>query len=232
MINLEKYASCLSISLDARALDGFDTLAKMLVEYNEKFNLTAITDPDGIELRHFADSLAVLAAMPDKSAKSMIDVGCGAGFPSLPIKIANREIAVSFLDSTAKKLGFIADVCEALSLENTQTICGRAEEVAHTAEHREKYDLAVSRGVANLAVLAECMLPYCKVGGYLLALKGSRAEEELEKASSAIEKCGGKFEQIKAFQIGDMESRVIIIKKVRHTPAALPRRWAQIIKDV
>ncbi len=232
MRNLEKYASALGLELDALALADFDTLAAMLARYNEKFNLTAVTDKDGIELRHFADSLAVLAAGAPEDGASVIDVGCGAGFPSLPMKLARRDLSVSFLDSTAKKLGFIENVCECLSLADTKTLCGRAEELAHNPLYREKFDFAVSRGVANLAVLAECMLPFCKVGGAVLALKGGRAEDELEKAKAAIAKCGGEFEKISSFTVSGQESRIVIIRKVRSTPKALPRRWAQIIKDV
>lgn len=231
MKNLNSYAEQLGIVLDSYQLSQFDTFAEMLINSNKQFNLTAVTDREAIDLRHFADSLSVLTAEPVAEGASLIDVGCGAGFPSLPMKIARPDMSVTFLDSTAKKLGFIDGVCERLSLDKAQTICARAEELGHKEDFRERFDVVTARGVANLAALAEVCLPLCKVGGVFLALKGHGAEGEILVAEKTLARCGGKFERIHTVTVGSLECRIVVIKKVAPTPSAYPRRWAQIVKD-
>ncbi len=231
MSDLNFYAKQLGIELDSNKLSQFDTFAEMLISANKQFNLTAVTDREAIDLRHFADSMSVLTAEPIAQGASLIDVGCGAGFPSLPIKIARPDIDVTFLDSTAKKLGFIDNVCDSLSLENARTVCARAEELCHKGGCRESFDVVTARGVANLAALSEVCLPLCKVGGVFLALKGQGAESEISLSEKILARCGGKFERIHTVSVGGLECRVVVIRKIAPTPPSYPRRWAQIVKE-
>ena len=207
----------------------FETLYTKLVEFNNRTNLTAITDEAGVILRHFADSLTAAPYIGEKSLKIM-DVGCGGGFPTLPLAIARPDCKYFALDSTAKKLNFVAQMAEELTLPIT-TLPARAEEVAVTPAHRERYDLVVSRAVARLPMLCELCLPFVKVGGRFVALKGADGEIELAEATNAIQKLGGKLISQKSFTLGDAGGRVILeIEKVRPTPTAYPRAFAKIKK--
>lgn len=204
--------------------------AKLLVEWNEKINLTAITDDKGIAIKHFLDSATALCTgyLGDK----VIDVGTGAGFPGLVLKILKPQIKITLLDSLNKRINFLNTVSQSLDLDDVLTVHMRAEDGGQTAELREKFDTAVSRAVANLKVLAEYTLPFVKVGGYFLALKGPVAEEELNDAKRAISILGGQVEKVYDAKIpfSDLNHKIIIIKKVRHTPIKYPRKAVQITK--
>ena len=197
---------------------------KLLLEWNEKINLTAITEKDDIILKHFVDSLTILKYV-DESDK-IIDIGTGAGFPGIPIKIMNEETNITLLDSLNKRINFLNIVINELKLDNIVAIHGRAEELARNKAHREKYDVAVSRAVANLSTLTEYMLPFIKVGGKCICMKGANVKEEIDKAKNAIKKLGGQIEIVDNFYLSenDNERNIVIIKKIKETEPKYPRK--------
>lgn len=210
--------------------EQFELLYTRLVEFNAHTNLTAITDREGVILRHFADSLTAVPYIDPKPSK-ILDVGCGGGFPTLPLAITRPDCTYFALDSTAKKLAFVAQMANELQLPIT-TLPVRAEEIACEPAHREQYDLVVSRAVARLPLLCELCLPFVKVGGRLIALKGADGETELTEAKNAIAKLGGALRSQSAFTLGDAGGRVILeIEKVRPTPAIYPRAFAKMKKN-
>ncbi len=211
------------------AAEEFDKYSKMLLSANEVMNLTAITDPEEVKIRHFADSLALLN-LYDFSGKRVIDVGCGAGFPGLPLKLGDKSISLTLLDSLGKRIDFLSGVCSSLNLSDVECIHARAEEQALAAGYRESYDIAVSRAVADLSMLSELTLPYVKVGGVFIAMKAQNCEEELKTAENAIKTLGGEVEEIKEYTLygTDITHKAIIIKKVSETPEKYPRRFAKI----
>ena len=220
--------------LDAYATESaasqFETLYTKLVEFNCHTNLTAITNMEGVILRHFADSLTAAPYIGEKSIQIM-DVGCGGGFPTLPLAIARPDCRYFALDSTAKKLNFVAQMADTLHLPIT-TLPVRAEDVANTPAHRQQYDLVVSRAVARLPMLCELCLPFVKMGGRFVALKGADGMTELAEAENAIAKLGGKLISKREFTMGDAGGRVILeIQKVAPTPAAYPRQFSKIKKN-
>lgn len=216
----------LGISLSAEALKRFDLLAERLVSWNKKVNLTAITEPEDIVIKHFVDSISPLAHISLPEGASFIDVGCGAGFPGLPILIARDDLDAVFLDSIEKKLKFIDDVLENTGLFGT-TVHGRAEDVGIKTEYREQFDCAFTRAVAPLNILAEYCLPLVKVGGIYVSMKG--AEDETELGASAIKELGGEIEQVVSFKLPNGDSRnLIIIRKVSQTSAKYPRKSKKI----
>ncbi|MBE6911247.1 MAG: 16S rRNA (guanine(527)-N(7))-methyltransferase RsmG [Ruminococcaceae bacterium] len=207
----------------------FDKYSELLLKTNEVMNLTAITDPEEVKVRHFADSLSLLSCY-DFSDKKVIDVGCGAGFPGLPLKLGDKSIKLTLLDSLAKRIDFLSDVCSSLSLSDVECIHARAEEKALEEGYRESYDIAVSRAVADLSMLAELTLPYVKVGGVFLAMKASDCDEELNRAKNAIKTLGGEVKEIKEYKLygTDITHKVIVIEKISNTPEKYPRRFAKI----
>ncbi|MBQ8381988.1 MAG: 16S rRNA (guanine(527)-N(7))-methyltransferase RsmG [Clostridia bacterium] len=222
-----------ALGLDSYATDEaaskFEVLYQSLVAFNSHTNLTAITDEAGVILRHFADSITAAPYIGERSL-NVLDVGCGGGFPTLPLAIVRPDCRFTALDSTAKKLTFVAQMADLLSLPIT-TLPARAEEVALTPEYRERYDLVVSRAVARLPMLCELCLPFVKAGGRFVALKGADGEVELAEAEHAITKLGGKLVSQKSFTLGEAGGRVILeIEKVRPTPATYPRAFAKIKK--
>ena len=226
---LEAKCAALGIALTGPMLDALDQYAEILVEYNQKVNLTAITDPEGIEDKHFADSL-LLANLPETAGK-LVDVGTGAGFPGMPMKILEPSIQLTLLDSLGKRITFLQEVCDNLGLTDVQCVHARAEEFA--AEHRQSFDFAVSRAVANLSVLGELCLPLVKPGGYFLSMKSVESGQELEAAKKAIQILGGRVERTADYQIPgtDVTHRVIFIKKIAETPKKYPRPFAKIKKN-
>ncbi len=198
---------------------------ELLAEWNAKFNLTAITDEAGVLARHFADSLSVLPALP-ASAKMLLDVGTGAGFPGIPIKIMRPELDVTLMDSTQKKLGFCDEVTRALGLAGIRTAHARAEEAAHDARHRERYDAVVARAVAAMPTLAEYLLPFVKVGGVCIAMKGSDAKEEAAQAGAAISTLGGKLARVDEVTLANLPDKraLIVIDKIAPSPPIYPRQ--------
>ena len=207
-------------------IDRFQTYSNLLISWNEKMNLTAVTDPEGISLRHFADSVSPLyyANFPEKS--KIIDIGTGAGFPGIPIKIMRPDIEITLMDSLNKRINFLKEVSEKLNLEKVECVHARAEEFSKKAEYREKYDIGISRAVARLKVLSEYVIPFVKVGGYFISMKAKDIEEETEEAKEIISVLGGKIEEIKEFQIPntDVTRKLVIIKKVKPTDKKYPRR--------
>lgn len=229
MINydfLKEEAEKLGIVLDSKALDRFDLLEQRLLRWNQHINLTAITDSDEIVVKHFADSLTALINNKIPQGASMIDVGCGAGFPSLPVLIARPDIEVTFLDSVGKKLSFIKEYLKYAGLCG-EIVHDRAEVIGRESSFRETFDVAVGRAVAPLNILAEYCLPLVKEGGVFIALKGARSETEL--AESAIEKLGGKVEGVVSLELtGGDRRNVVFIRKISHTPTKYPRKAKKI----
>ena len=195
-----------------------------VVKQNEVMNLTAITAPDQVAKLHLLDSLSVLKAA-DLSGKQVIDVGCGAGFPGVPLKIGCPGMKLTLLDSLGKRMNWLSEVLPTLGVE-AECVTARAEEAV--AERRERYDYATSRAVARLNILLELTAPYVKVGGAVLAMKGAAAREELAEAKNAIAKLGLKLEQVLEFPVDGTAHSVIVLRKIKPTPAQYPRRYAKI----
>ncbi len=215
----------LGLTLSPAQQGRFQRYCDLLLEKNAVMNLTAITEPQEVARLHFADCLA-LQSILDFAGKRVIDVGCGAGFPGLPLKIGAPELQLTLLDSTAKRMTWLEqELLPALGLE-ARCLTGRAEELVEA--HREGYDVAVSRAVARLTVLSELCLPYVKVGGTFLAMKGAAAIQEAEEAKTAIRLLGGRIREIREYPIGEATHRVVLIDKIRPTPAKYPRRYAKI----
>ena len=215
--DLQTYAN-----LSNDQIEKFKEYYKLLTEWNEKINLTAITDEEDIVTKHFADSLSISKYISDNS--KVIDVGTGAGFPGVPLKIENETLNITLLDSLNKRINFLDEIISKLQLKGITTIHGRAEEVAHDVNHREKYDYAVCRAVAKLNVLAEYMLPYLKIGGYFICMKGPNIDEEMETSIKAIKLMGGEIEKLESFEIEENQRNIIIIKKVKNSPKNFPRK--------
>ncbi|MBR2889037.1 MAG: 16S rRNA (guanine(527)-N(7))-methyltransferase RsmG [Oscillospiraceae bacterium] len=204
-----------------RTLCGFGTA---VVKQNEVMNLTAITEPERVAKLHLLDSLSLLT-LADLAGKTLIDVGCGAGFPGVPVKIACPGVKLTLLDSLGKRMAWLETVLPTLGVE-AECLTARAEEAVTT--RRESYDFATSRAVARLNILLELTAPYVKVGGCVLAMKGSAAREELAEAKNAISRLGLKLERVADFQVEDATHSVIVLRKIKATPAQYPRRYAKI----
>ena len=208
-----------------------DQYAEMLVEWNQKINLTAITEPNDIVIKHFIDSLLLLKAVDIPQNAALIDVGTGAGFPSLPVCVVRDDLKPTLLDSLNKRLIFLQELCKNINVD-AQFIHARAEEAGQKKEYREQYDIATARAVAHLRELSEYCLPFVKVGGVFAALKGYEIEEELEQARYAISQMGGKIEAVQKYELpGDNKRSIVVIRKFRQTPAKYPRITGKIKKS-
>lgn len=230
-MNPEKFAAALrdkNIVLDDKQLAQYQTYYDRLVAVNEHMNLTAITDRDEVYLKHFYDSLTLAWAYPKLQSDqlSMVDVGAGAGFPSLPLKIAFPQLKITIIDALNKRIKFLQELVDELGLEDVTVIHARAEEFGQKkAPNREQYDVTTARALARLNVLGELTLPLVKVGGVLLAMKGSAANEELEEAQGAIKKLGGKIGESISVNLPNGDPRtIIVIEKVGPTPNRYPRK--------
>ena len=212
------------MDIDNVSAEKFAVYIELLREWNEKINLTAITDEEGILVKHFFDSCSI-SKFVDNNSK-IIDVGTGAGFPGLPLKIVNDTLNLTLVDSLNKRINFLNEVKNKLGLKNVETVHGRAEDVGIDNKYREKYDFAVSRAVAELRILVEYLLPLVKVGGKVIAMKGPNIDEEVENAKRAVKLLGGEIERIESFRLGntDNERTVIIIKKIKNTESKYPRK--------
>lgn len=234
MINCELLKSLAQnegINLTEDMLSAFDCYAEELVSWNEKINLTAITAPDDIVIKHFLDSLLLLKHIDVKEKTKMIDVGTGAGFPSLPCKIARPDISLTMLDSLNKRIGFLTSVSEKLKL-SSECLHGRAEEVGAKPGYRESYDIATARAVAHLRELSEFCLPFVKVGGYFVSLKGPELDAEISEAKAAIKALGGEIEKVITYILPDESNRtIVIIKKISQTLPKYPRSFGKIKKQ-
>ena len=221
---LSQTLTSLGISLDETTQKALCAFGAAVVKQNEVMNLTAITEPEQVAMRHLADSVTALKVL-DLRGKKIIDVGCGAGFPGVPIKIACPDADVTLLDSLGKRMNWLQTVLPQLGVDAT-CITARAEEAV--AERREQYDVATSRAVARLNILLELTAPYVKPGGYVLALKGIAAEEEISEAKNAIRRLGLKLERTEVFPIDGADHKILVFKKTAPTPAQYPRRYAKI----
>lgn len=233
MKNLLKNAcNELNLKIDDNQIDEFLKYKQLLLEWNEKINLTAITDDKEIILKHFVDCLTVCKFI-DFNNKTFIDVGTGAGFPALPIKIFCKSSAPTLLDSLNKRINFLKTVGNELNLQNITYVHSRAEDAGQEIAFREKYDFCVSRAVANLSVLAEFDLPFVKVGGYFIALKGPLLDNEIIDANKAITTLGGIIEKVETIKIPftDIEHKLVFIKKLRQTPKQYPRKAGKVSRN-
>ena len=218
-----------NIELTGTQLDLLDKYAELLVSYNEKVNLTAITSPEGIEDRHFADSL-LFAAQPEVSGR-LVDVGTGAGFPGIVAKIYKPDLELTLMEPTGKRVDFLRYACAELGLTGVEFAKERAEEAARKI-WREQFDVASARAVAALPVLCEYCLPLVKVGGSFLAMKGASGEEELAAARGAIRKLGGAYQETRTLHLPGGDTRTLILcKKISQTPTAYPRNGGKIAKS-
>lgn len=219
------------VSLDDEAFNRLDKYAEMLVETNKSFNLTAITEPDDVTLKHFADCLVLLKYVDIPKNAKVIDVGTGAGFPGLVLLLARPDIKMTFLDSTKKKLGFIENVVNATGVK-AEILHARAEEAGQKAEYREKFDFATARAVANLTNLSEYCLPFVKEGGTFISMKSVQADEEINDAKKAVSILGGKIIEDNVFDlVENTPRRILILKKISQTPTKYPRPSAKIAKS-
>lgn len=203
----------------------------ILLEWNKKINLTAIEEDRDVIIKHYIDSLSILPFLEDKDRK-MIDIGTGAGFPGIPVKIAYGSLDITLLDSLDKRVKFLTEVINSLQLKGIKAVHGRAEDFGVRLEFREKFDIAVARAVAALPVLLEYCLPFVKVGGIFIAMKGS-STEEVDNAKKALEVLGGRIEDIKEFTLpfSDMRRNVVLVRKLRQTPTKYPRKAGKPSKE-
>lgn len=219
----------IGIKLSDEQLNEFYEYMQLLLEWNEKMNLTAITDPEEVIKKHFVDSITIKKYIKEKSR--LIDVGTGAGFPGIPLKIVDKSIKLTLLDSLNKRINFLNEIIEKLNLKEVNTIHSRAEEYAKN-KVRESYDVAVSRAVADLPILLEYLMPYVKLNGICICMKGPKAQEELERSKKAINILGGKLEEVEKITIDEeMERNLIIIRKIKDTPNKYPRKAGMPTKN-
>lgn len=240
---IKQFCKKYNIPLPENTREDFERLTTELLVYNAHTNLTAVREERDIAIKHYADSLAGLMSHGFTPGAKVIDVGCGAGFPGLPLKLVRRDLRMTFLDSTEKKLRFTAAVSDTLGLEAT-VLPRRAEEAAAKKEYREQFDTAVSRAMANLPVLCELCLPFVRPGGVFIAYKSARSadktdpESELSRSENAIKALGGRLEQILYYDLNDFydcpeedkQHCLILIKKEKATPPQYPRRYPQMLK--
>lgn len=227
---LEKILAEYEFKCSKQMLEKLGRYAELLVEWNEKINLTAITLPEDIAVKHFLDSLLLLKAVELPDNAQIIDVGTGAGFPSMPVGLYRSDLKITLLDSLQKRIRFLEELSATLA-RPADCIHGRAEEMGAKDVYREKYDLAAARAVAHLRELAEYCLPFVKVGGVFAALKGYDIEEELREAAYAISELGGRVEKTAKFSLpGDNKRAIVVIRKDRPTPAKYPRPSAKMKK--
>lgn len=229
-MNFEEFKSEMQINLKALGLElndeqikNFYDFMNILIEKNKVMNLTGITEPKEVILKHFIDSLTILKYI--NKSDTVIDVGTGAGFPGLPLRISDTSLKMTLLDSLNKRINFLNEVIEHTSLDKVNTIHGRAEDFGKNVEYREKYDIATSRAVAPTNILLEYMMPFIKVGGKCICMKGGNCDEEIENAKNAIKILGGKIEKIEKFNLpnSDNNRTILVIKKVKKTDKQYPR---------
>lgn len=221
-----KELDTLGIHLSDIQQEQFDRYYELLIEWNRVMNLTGITEYEEVNLKHFTDSLTIVRINDMKNVSTLIDIGTGAGFPGIPIKIAFPHIKVVLLDSLNKRIKFLNEVVEKLNLDNVETLHGRAEDYAKKAEYREQFDMCVSRAVANLSTLGEYCIPFVKKGGCFVSYKSADSDEEIYQSEKAISILGGKISKIDKFMLpgSDMGRALVVIEKDKNTPQKYPRK--------
>lgn len=225
------YGEKIDIKFTEEQVNQFYKYMNLLLEWNEKINLTAITDPNEVILKHFIDSLTINKYIKENS--TLADVGTGAGFPGIPLKILRPDLKITLVDSLNKRINFLNEVINKLNLVNIETVHSRIEDFGKDKKYRESFDFVTARAVANLAVLSEYLLPIAKVGGQCVCMKGSSVEEELSNGKNAIKVLGGKIKIIDEFVLpdSDMSRNVIIIDKIKNTPNKYPRKAGIPVKE-
>ena len=219
-----EYVEELGIKLSKEQAEIFFDYMNLLLEWNEKINLTAITEEKEVIVKHFVDSLTIAKYIPEGA--SLVDVGTGAGFPGIPLKIIRDDLKITLLDSLQKRINFLDVVIKKLNLKNIETIHARVEEFGKNSKYRESFEVATSRAVANLSTLTEYLLPLVKVGGIAVCMKGSSIEEELETSKKAINVLGGKVSNVFEFDLPktDIKRNIVIVDKINETPSKYPRK--------
>ena len=217
-------ANQIDVKIEQEEAEKFYNYMNLLLEWNNKINLTAIVEPKEIILKHFIDSITINNTI--KESTDILDIGTGAGFPGIPLKMINPNKKFTLVDSLNKRIIFLNEVCDSLKLKSIQCLHGRAEELAMNKLYRQKYDAVTSRAVARLAILLEYMLPFVKVGGKCICMKGPNVEEELKEASKAIELLGGKLDRVENIVLpnSDIERNIVIVQKIKDTPDKYPRK--------
>jgi len=221
--NAKELFDKIEINLTQNMFDNFNTYQKELIEWNNNINLTTITEDNEVWLKHFVDSCTISKYI--KENDSVIDVGTGAGFPGIPVRII-KDIKITLLDSLNKRINFLNEVCDKCNLKDVNTVHGRAEDFGKDKKHREQYDIATARAVANLSTLLEYCLPFVKVNGSFICMKSSDCDEEINDAKYALEELGGKIEIIEDITLpdSDIKRKIIVIKKTKPTPSKYPRK--------
>ena len=212
------------MELSDKQIAQFNLYYELLTAKNKVMNLTAITEYNDVVKKHFIDSMMISRVLDIKKINSLCDVGTGAGFPGIPLKIVYPHLHLTLVDSVGKRVNFLSEVVEKLGLEDVEAIHSRTEDLAHNSKYREKYDLVTARAVASMNVLSEYCIPYAKIGGYFAAYKSGNIEEEIENAKNAVKTLGGKIEKTDMFELYEMGRSIVLIRKVNSTPKIYPRK--------
>jgi len=212
------------MELSDKQIAQFNLYYELLTAKNKVMNLTAITEYNDVVKKHFIDSMMISRVLDMKKINSLCDVGTGAGFPGIPLKIVYPHLHLTLVDSVGKRVNFLSEVVEKLGLEDVEAIHSRTEDLAHNSKYREKYDLVTARAVASMNVLSEYCIPYAKIGGYFAAYKSGNIGEEIENAKNSIKTLGGKIEKTDMFELYEMGRSIVLIRKVNSTPKIYPRK--------